>query len=403
MAKQNSWYNWLIPRGQNSAAPNASVQMMYIGGKGSRTGEVITPENALKNPTVYACVCFLAQTIAQLPWTVSQKGLVGYNPIKHPIEELLQRPNAGMGEYEFKFQIVVDLLTYGNCYILKVVTVSGKIIELIPLRADEMTPIISASGKRSYKHSNGTVYPADKIIHIRDFIGGTIDGLSKVNQCANLVAIDNAIDNTLADYFRNGTAISGVVSWPDSVAPEVKKAFGDGWADKFAGNGSSRGSIAVLDNGGTFTQVEALSPADADMLQLKQQTMTRIAAIFRVPAYAIEIADGSKYDNLSQRQSGFYRDSIAPITKNIQQKMTDGLLTDQTLEIEFDSSEIVKGDMQTATAVAVQAVQAGLLTVNEGRDLIGYAETTLLPQIPEKLQLAQPTVPPLNSKKGEAV
>ena len=283
-----------------------------------------------------------------------------------------------MGQYEFKHAIVVDLLTYGNCYILKVITSSGKVIELIPLRADQMTPVLSASGKRSYRHEDGTLYPDERIIHIRDFIGASIDGLSKVKQCANLVAIDNAIDNTLADYFRNGTAISGVVSYPGDLPPEVKKAFAQGWVEKFGGAGSSRGSIAVLDGGATFTQVESQSPADADMMALKTQTMTRIAAIFRVPAYAIEIADGSKYDNLSQRQSGFYRDSIAPLTKNIQQKMSEGLLDDLSLEIEFDSSEIVKGDMQTATKVAVEAVGAGLLTINEGRDLIGYAESSEL-------------------------
>lgn len=196
--------------------------MQYVGGKSSRTGEVITPENALQNPTVFACVSLLAQTVAQLKWGVSQKGVVGFSPVTdHPIMALLDRPNSQMSDFEFKHSIVVDLLTYGNAYILKVVTKSGKIIELVPLRADQMTFLLSASGKQSYRHENGTVYPADRIIHIRDFIGSNIDGLSKVNQCANLVAIDNAIDNTMADTFRNGTAISGVVSFPEDVPPEV--------------------------------------------------------------------------------------------------------------------------------------------------------------------------------------
>ncbi|MFN3895695.1 MAG: phage portal protein [Acinetobacter sp.] len=372
--RQNSWLAWLQPKNTNSISPY-TPSLQYVGGRSSRTGEVITPENALQNPTVFACVSFLAQTIAQLPWGVSEHDAVGFNPItNHPLQKLLKRPNKAMSAYEFKHSLVVDILTYGNTFILKVKTSSGTIVELIPLRADQMTPVLSASGRRSYRHENGTIYTDDQIIHIRDFIGSSIDGLSKVNQCANLVAIDNAIDNTLADTFRNGTAISGVVSFAENMPPDIKKAFAEGWAEKFAGNGSSKGSIAVLDNGATFTQVEPQSPADAEMLNFKQQTMTRIAAIFRVPAYAIEIADGSKYDNLSQRQSGFYRDSIAPLTKNIQQKLTEGLLDDDSLEIEFDSSEIVKGDMQTATAVAVQGVAAGLLTIDEGRDLMGYGK-----------------------------
>lgn len=374
--KNNSWLNWLFPSSQNSISPT-TPSMQYVGGKASRTGEVITPENSLQNPTVFACVSLLAQTVAQLKWGVSRKGVVGFSPVTdHPIMALLDRPNSQMTDYEFKHSIVVDLLTYGNAYILKVVTKSGKIIELVPLRADQMSFLLSATGKQSYRHENGTVYPADKIIHIRDFIGSSIDGLSKVNQCANLVAIDNSIDNTMADTFRNGTAITGVVSFPEDVPPEVKKAFGDAWTEKFGGRGTSRGSIAVLDGGATFKQVESLSPVDAAMLENKKLTMTRIAAVFRVPAYAIEIADGSKYDNLSQRQSGFYRDSIAPLIKNIQLKLTDGLLTDSSLEIEFDPSDLIKGDMQTAVAVAVSATGAGLLSIDEGRDLIGYPKST---------------------------
>lgn len=396
--KGNSWFNWLQPRNQNSMSTTTPVTMMYIGGKTARTGENITPENALQNPTVFAAVTFLAQTIAQLKWGVSKRGSVGFNPVDHPIMTLLDRPNGQMTDYELKHSIVVDLLTHGNAYLLKVVTASGKIIELIPMRPDQMTPVISATGARSYRHENGTIYPADKIIHIRDFIGSTVNGLSKVAQCASLVAIDNAIDNTLADNFRNGTAISGVVSFPEAIPPDVKKAFGDAWAEKFGGRGSSRGSVAVLDNGATFTQVESMSPADADMLALKQQTMTRIAAIFRIPAYALEIADGSKYDNLSQRQSGFYRDSIAPITKNIQLKLTDGLLSDPSLEIEFDPSDLIKGDVSSATAVAVSAVGAGILTVNEARDLIGYPETSELPAIPA----AKPNVNALDKEPRQS-
>lgn len=371
--KQNSFFNWLMPKRTDSITPQ-SPSFMYVGGTTTRTGEAITPENALRNPTVYSCVSAISQTISPLPWSVVDKNSVGFTPVKHKINDLLERPNAGMTPFELKHQMVVDLLTYGNCFLLKIVTSSGRVVELIPLRADEVTPILSVSGKRSYRLENGTVYSAEQVIHIRDFVVNSIDGLSKVNQCANLVAIDNAIDDTLADNFRNGTAISGVVSFPEAIPPEVKKAFGDAWAEKFSGRGSSRGSVAVVDQGATFTQANPLSPADGDLRELKQQTMTRIAAVFRVPAYAIEISDGSKYDNLSQRQAGFYRDSIAPIVKNIQQKFTAALLDDPSLEIKFDSTELVKGDLQSTTDIAVKGIESGIIDRNEARDLMGYAE-----------------------------
>jgi HK97 family phage portal protein len=383
--KSNSWFNWLRPQANNAAMP---VTMQYVGGRANRTGEVITPETCLQNPTVFSAVQILAQTIAQLPWGVSQAEIVGFTPVKHPLLDLLNRPNPAMSSFELKFLIVVDLLTHGNCYLLKVVTASGKTIELVPLRPDQVVPVLSATGKQSYKHENGTIYPAERIIHIRDFIGMTATGLSRVNQCATLVGISNAIDNTLADNFRNGTAVSGIVSFPEAVPPEVKQAFSEAWAEKFGNAGSAKGSIAVLDNGATFTQVESISPADADLLNLAQQTASRILSIFRIPQSMGNIADGSKYNNLQQQMQSFFTDTISPMLINIQQKMSAGLLPDSQFQIEFDSSGLIKGDMGSAVAIAVQAVTANLLTIDEARSLFGFAPSVELtnrvtPKVPE--------------------
>ncbi|QCO57459.1 phage portal protein (plasmid) [Pseudorhodobacter turbinis] len=375
-----NWLDWLLPNKVNTSSRQVSMQ--YVGGNRARTGEAITTDVALRNPTVFACVRYIATTVAQLPWGVTEKGKTGFSPVEHKIQELLDNPASGMTGYELKFQITVDLLTYGNCYLFKLTTTSGKILELIPLAANDITQSISATGKRTYRHTNGTIYTEAQVIHIRDFIGGSSQGLSRVSQCHNLVAIDNALDNSMADNFRNSTAISGVVSFPESIPPEVKKAFADGWAEKFGGqSSSSRGSVAVLDGGATFTQITPTSPADSDTQALKQQCMTRICAVFSVPSYALEIHDGSKYSNLASRQASYYRDSVAPIVINIQTKLTDGLLgTNQPFEIELDPSALIRGDIISATQVAVSAVDAGLLTKDEGRDLMGYPVGVVIPE-----------------------
>lgn len=389
--KQNAWFSWLFGRGRGPVSTSQSITMQYVGGRVPRAPEVVSPENALDNPTVFACVQILCQTIAQLQWGVCERNVVGFQEVEdHPINKLLTCPNPAMSEYELKHAIVSDLLIYGNSYLLKMTTESGKVFELVPLRPDQMTPILSATGKRSYRHENGTIYSDKQIIHIRDFIGNTIHGLSKVQQAATIVRVDNALENAILDNFSNGTAISGVVSFPESVPPDVKAAFAEAWANKFGGQGSSRGSIAVLDNGATFTQVESISPADADLLDLKKQTMSRIAAVFRVPSTYLEIHDQSKYNNLGQGQAGFYRDTISPIIQNISQKLTAALIDDPKLEIEFATTDLIKGDLQSATSIAVSAVSGGILTVNEARELLDFPETTELTQTPRATFNADP-------------
>jgi phage portal protein BeeE len=87
----------------------------------------------------------------------------------------------------------------------------------------------------------------------------------------------------------------------------------------------------------------------------------------------LEIFSGAKYSNVQVRNTAFYRDSIAPITTLIEQKLSHGLLGDGSLSIRFDSSDLLRGDLQQATSVAVEATNSGLLTVDEARALMGYS------------------------------
>ena len=57
----------------------------------------------------------------------------------------------------------------------------------------------------------------------------------------------------------------------------------------------------------------------------------------------------------------------------IEQKLTFGLLGDSGLTIRFDAADLLRGDLQQATTVAVDAVGAGLLSVDEARALMGYS------------------------------
>jgi phage portal protein BeeE len=87
----------------------------------------------------------------------------------------------------------------------------------------------------------------------------------------------------------------------------------------------------------------------------------------------LEIFSGAKYSNVQVRNTAFYRDSVAPLTTLIEQKLTAGLLAGTNLTIRFDSSDLLRGDLQQSTAVAVDAVGSGLLTVDEARALMGYS------------------------------
>ena len=367
-----SLLDWLRPSTVTDDVPTTNSNFTFSIAANPNSAVEVTPENAMTNATVFTCLSVLGTAVSQLPVAVMKEGDKSFSPVKHYVNDLLKKPNASQSQYEFLYGIVVDLMLYGNCYIQKVTTSSGKVIELVPLPANEVETVLSISGKRTFI-LNKKVYTEKEIIHLRDFVGQDAQGLSRVKQTARLVAIDNAIDVLIADTFVNGTSASGIVSFPDDVEPATAQAFTDAWSRKFGKGGTTRGSVAVIGGGATFQQLSPLSPADGDIQSLKEQTTARIGAVFRIPSHMLEIFSGAKYSNVQVRNTAFYRDSIAPLTTLIEQKLTFGLLGDSGLTIRFDAADLLRGDLQQATTVAVDAVGAGLLSVDEARALMGYS------------------------------
>lgn len=364
--------DWLRPSDNHDDVPVTNANFTFAIGANPHSAVEVTPESAMTNATVFTCLSVLGTAVSQLPVAVMAQGDKSFSPVNHYVNDLLMKPNASQSQYEFLYGIVVDLMLYGNCYIQKVTTSSGKVIELIPLPADEVETIISMSGKRTFI-LNKKIYTEKEIIHLRDFVGQEAQGLSRVKQTARLVAIDNAIDVLIADTFVNGTSASGIVSFPDDVEPATAQAFTDAWSRKFGKGGTTRGSVAVIGGGATFQQLSPLSPADGDIQSLKEQTTARIGAVFRIPSHMLEIFSGAKYSNVQVRNTAFYRDSVAPLTTLIEQKLTAGLLAGTGLTVRFDAADLLRGDLQQATAVAVDAVGSGILTVDEARALMGYS------------------------------
>lgn len=364
--------DWLRPSDKHDDVPVTNANFTFAIGANPHSAVEVTPESAMHNATVFTCLSVLGTAVSQLPVAVMAQGDKSFSPVDHYVNALLMKPNASQSQYEFLYGIVVDLMLYGNCYIQKITTSSGKVVELVPLPADEVETTISMSGKRTFI-LNKKVYTEREIIHLRDFIGQEAQGLSRVKQTARLVAIDNAIDVLIADTFVNGTSASGIVSFPDDVEPATAQAFTDAWSRKFGKGGTTRGSVAVIGGGATFQQLSPLSPADGDIQSLKEQTTARIGAVFRIPSHMLEIFSGAKYSNVQVRNTAFYRDSVAPLTTLIEQKLTAGLLQGSGLTVRFDAADLLRGDLQQATAVAVDAVGSGILTVDEARALMGYS------------------------------
>ena len=350
--------------------PNVSTYSTAYGSSVavSRSGKAITPDSVLQNSTVFACVNLIADTIAQTEVSAVRKDSIGFTPMEtHSSTMLLSKPNGFMTTYEFIHAIIVDLLTYGNSYVL--INGNGNNRELVPLTAEGMKVSRNAAGRPVYEDVDGNTFSQQQIIHFRDVATTAVQGLSRVMQCVDLVGLDWKLDDTMGDIIRNANVAAGIITTDGNLTPEQAKDISTAWQSKFANGGTDRGGLMILGNA-KYTPLDFLSIADADAINLKRQLISRIASIFRVPAQYLEVGD-NKYNNVSQKKTSFYSDTLAPMFVNLEQKLASRLITDTNLTIQFDKSALLKGDLVSQANMAVALVSNNIWTPNQAREWLG--------------------------------
>ena len=359
----------------------------------TRTGETITPEKALRNSTVFSCVNVIADNIAQLPWGVYDESNGQSNQVSYTdLDDVLRIPNAVNTPYEIKHATVVNMLTHGNAYWLVVRTDSGRVVTMTPLDPDKVKVGTNTAGRAVYTYKEGQEtrnYRASSIVHFRDFSTHLVNGLSRVEQCADLIAQSNAIEYLSSDIFRNGSGVSGVISSEQAIPPDVQKKLIDAWHANFSQASKARGGLAVLGSGMEYTPFDPMKATDADLQNMKRLVIAQICGVFRVPTQYVELGDNNKYNNVSQKQTAFFRDTISPLVKSIEERLTMAFLSEPNLKVKFDVTDIQRGDRQTQMNIAVSGVSNGIITPNEAReylemnriddpaaDMLGSANTT---------------------------
>jgi len=333
----------------------------------TKSGIEIKPEEALKDATVLSCINTLAQTVAQLPLEVlDPEG----NLTKNSFQRVIDRPNDYQTTYGFKYAIVQSLLSYGNVYIRIIRTVSKQPVQLILIEPNKMRIESNLAGMPVYIHEDYGEIKTQDIIHIQDIVTFDAVGKSRVELAAERIGALRAADALIASTFKNGVDLGYVLNVDPSMDADLFEELSEGFRQSFGPNGSNRGGATVI-QGGTIEAIKGSTPADADLLELRSKLINEIAAVFKVPTSMVGGDGNEKYSNLRQAQTGFYRDTIAPLVTSIEQAINLKLGTPE-INAKFDVSTLLKGDIESQTRVGVQLVTAGIITPNEAREYLGY-------------------------------
>ena len=378
--QRNTFLDFILGRGGKQGY-DADTGFNFVTVSNNNTaGEQVNVENLLEEPTVSSCVSVITNGITQLPMCVKRMNPDGTFVIldNHPIKSLLKRPNAYQTPTEFKSSIITSLLTHGNCFIRIIragnpddgSNTSGRPIQLVPMDPIDITIGANSFGIPVYHHETFGTVVAENIIHIRDITTVNPQGHSRLLLAAEVIGAKKAADRLMGETFKSGVNLSYAIETQAPLTEDQKKIYSAQLEKLHGSGGLNRGGIILLDSG-TIKPVKGLTPADADLRELRARLINEIAGTLQVPSFMVGGTGNDKYNNVRQRLTSFHRDTLQPIIANIEEAMSYKLLDNDNESIWFDISDYIKGDIDSQGAYARENVRAGIWTQNEARLYLG--------------------------------
>jgi HK97 family phage portal protein len=334
-------------------------------------------DGALQVSAVWSAVELLTDNIASLPLFVYErtndvqgnKTLARGTPLWMLLHESPNRRNTSM---EFWQYMALNFILRGNAYARLVRNDRGEVIEMWPLSADQVEVEVLADKSIVYKYNyegRVAIYSEDSILHWRDK-GNGIVGMSRLDYMRNSVGVAIEAQNHTQSTFTNSGKRPGVFMIDKLLTAEQRDKIRQNYRGLIEGG---QDDLLVLEAGAKFEPL-SMSPADLQLLDTRRFSVEDIARWFGISSVLIN--DTTKTTTwgtgINQLIEGFYKFRLRPILELLEQAIERRVLTARQRElysVEFSLDAILRGSLSERLDAGAKAVQNGLMTRNEWRQL----------------------------------
>jgi len=331
-----------------------------------------TPETAPEVPTVIACIRVIAESVGSLPLHLYRLGADGAKVVAtdSPLYRILRyRPNDEQTSLELREQLTMLYLLYGDAYCELVRDDRGNITDMMPLHPSRMTSERLSDGtlRYIYREPSGrqTIYNQRQLWHLRMPTLDGVHGISLPTLVRDAIAHARALESYGLQYFASG-ARPGVVLQSDNPIPaEAAERMREQWERMHRGPDRAH-RTAVLPNG---LKVHELSGSNesSQFIDARKMAVIEICRAFRVPPHLVQSLDGATFSNIEHQSREFLTFTLLPHLRRIEDSISRDLIDDPTLFAEHDVHAFMRGDSAARAAWYQQALQSGILSINEVR------------------------------------
>jgi HK97 family phage portal protein len=210
------------------------------------------------------------------------------------------------------------------------------------------------------------VLTPEDVLHIPGPGYDGVEGLSPIGVARQGIGVGLAAEEFGARHFGSGSLIAGVLQTDVALEQPQAEAVKKRWQEKTAGLGHAHEAV-VLDRGLKWQPI-GIPPKDAQFLETRKFAVTDVARLYGVPPHLL--ADTEKSTSwgtgIEQQNIGLIIFTLAAWMSRIEQRVAKECLSTK-LTVDFDTAEILRGDLKSQMEAAGIAVSYGIWTGNEAR------------------------------------
>lgn len=348
----------------------------------------LATEGFQQNPVVYSCVTKLARAAASVDlhlYDYTRQGKLRKID-RHPILDLVDRPNPAWSGPQFREKLHTHYLIGGNAYVLgNKPKAAPSELWLLPPEHVTVKPGNLLPDAYLYRPGAETVYPVNpvtglsQVLHLR-----TVNPLDEWHGLAPLAAAAYGVDVFNAGQEWNKSLLQNEARPSGALVMQVGK---DGYApkltdeqyaglklqidDQYAGPGNA-GRPLLLEGGLDWKQM-SFNARDMDHRETMLTNARFIAACYGTPPMLVNIPGESTYSNYEEAKTAYWADTVLPFLGLILADLNRWLpaLFGEKVFLWYDEEQLPA--LEPLRGVKSKRInQSEFLTINEKREAMGY-------------------------------
>ena len=346
------------------------------------SGVTVTPDTAMRSPTIHALVTAVSRRISTLPVHVMERSEVDGKVEKkklpnHPVAKLLRRPNEWQTSSNYWLDATSSLIRYGNFYAFKARGSTGPIRNLNPMHAGstdvEQNDDLSLTYKTTLEGGKFVEFKPSQVHHVRGPARNYVKGDSPIMDVRETIALEIAAESFGATLFGNGAMPSLIFEFAEGFlgfkTDEERRQFVDDFQAAYSGKGRFRSLL--MPHGVKVGSSVPIENDKAQFLETRKLQRSIIAGAFGIPPHLVGDLERGTFSNIEHQSLEFIQAVVLPYCRAFETAMERDLLTDEDrrggIIIRFNLDGALRGDFKSRQEGQSIQRQMGVITANEWR------------------------------------